>query len=430
MANKSYKMNETDEIPFHKRYKLFVGFDWASDHHDIVTVDEIGKVVMELTIEDTAEGWILLRKKFVDKIGQEDLCLVAVAVETCNGPSVERLLDMGCHVYPVNPKAAKEYRGRKSPMGSKCDRLDAWSLGDALRTDGHAWKILKSDDPLTQELRILCRDEVKLIEQRTALVLQLRAALNEYYPAALEAFDDWSGPGAWAFIETFPTPQDLARAGKRKWKTFLKDHRLSCREKNQTRLDAFSRAHKFCGPPAVTKAKSRLAVTIVKQLGILHTQLAEYRKAIEALFEEHPDSDIFKSLPMAGAKLAPRLLSEFGQNRDRFDDPEILKCYAGTAPVTKQSGKSRFVIFRRGCNKNLRTAVHQWVDLSRKECAWAQAYYKAKRQQGKSHCCALRCLGQRWLNILWKMWQNKTTYDEALHTRNQVRHGSWIVKPG
>ena len=196
------------------------------------------------------------------------------------------------------------------------------------------------------------------------------------------------------------------------------------------RLDIFSRAHKFCGPPAVTKAKSRLAVTIVKQLRILHTQLLEYRKAIETLFGEHPDRDIFGSLPMAGDKLAPRLLSEFGQNRDRFESSEVIQCYAGTAPVTKQSGKSRFVVFRRGCNMHLRAAVHLWVDLSRQKCAWAQAYYQAKRHQGKSHSCALRCLGQRWLNILWKMWQTKTTYDEALHTRNQVRHGSWIVKPG
>ena len=179
MANKSYKTNETNETPFHKRYELFVGFDWASDHHDIVTVDDIGKIVRELTMGDTAEGWASLRKKLVDKVGH-DLCLVATAVETRNGPSVERLLEMGCQVYPVNPKAAKEYRGRKSPMGAKCDRLDAWSLGDALRTDGHAWKVLDRDDPHTQEMRILCRDEVKLIEQQTALVLQLRAALREY----------------------------------------------------------------------------------------------------------------------------------------------------------------------------------------------------------------------------------------------------------
>jgi len=105
-----------------------------------------------------------------------------------------------------------------------------------------------------------------------------------------------------------------------------------------------------------------------------------------------------------------------------------FQCYAGTAPVTKQSGKSRWVHCRRGCNRFLRAAVHLWADQSRHRCAWAQAYYQTKRQQGQSHACALRCLGQRWLKTLWKMWQTGTKYDEALHMRNQVRHGLWLIQ--
>jgi len=419
---------QTKETPFHELYKLFAGFDWASDHHDVVAVDSSGRIVLELTIEDTAEGWAKLRKKFTEHVGP-DLSAVGVAVETRNGPAVERLLDMGCDVYPMNPKAANRYRERKSPMGAKCDRLDAWSFGDALRTDGHGWQLLKSDDPLTQELRILCRDEVHLIQQRTALVQQLRAALHEYYPAALEAFDDWVSPSSWAFVKAFATPQALLKAGKRRWEKFLHTHRLARPETYQKRMEVFARADQFCGPPAVTKAKSRLAVALVGQLRTLKKQLQEYRKAIEALFASHPDNDIFGSLPGAADKLAPRLLSEFGQVRDRFGDAEAIQCYGGTAPITKQSGRSRQVRFRIGCNKFLRAAVHLWAHRSRRKCAWAQAYYLAKRQQGKSHNCALRCLGQRWMKILWKMWQTGTTYDEALHTRNQIKHGSWVLEP-
>jgi len=419
---------QTKETPFGELYKLFAGFDWASDHHDVVAVDASGRIVLEWTIEDTAEGWATLRQKFTDLAGP-DLIVVGVAVETRNGPAVERLLEMGCRVYPLNPKAAKRYRERKSPMGAKCDRLDAWSFGDALRTDGHGWQFLKGDDPLTQELRILCRDEVHLIQQRTALVQQLRAALHEYYPAALEAFDDWVTPSSWSFVKTFPTPQALVKAGKRRWEKFLHTHRLARPETYQKRMEVFARADRFCGPEAVTKAKSRLAVALVGQLRVLDKQLQGYREAIEALFASHPDSDIFGSLPGAAGKLAPRLLSEFGRHRDRFPDVESIQTYGGTAPVTKESGKSRWVHFRTGCNKFLRAAVQLWANLSRPRCAWAQAYYQAKRRQGKSHNCALRCLGQRWLKILWKMWQTRTTYDEALHTRNQTKHGSWILEP-
>jgi transposase len=335
---------------------------------------------------------------------------------------------MGCQVYPLNPKAAQRYRERKAPMGPKSDRMDAWSFGDALRTDGHGWRLLKSDDPLTQELRILCRDEVQLIQQRTALVCQLKAALHEYYPAATEAFEDWVCPGSWAFVEAFPTPGQLVRAGKRRWEKFLHVHRLYRPETCQRRLEVFARADRFAGPPAVTNAKSRLAVAIAAQLKFLQKQLGQYRKAIEELFARHPDNDIFGSLPGAGPKIAPRMMAELGDRRDRFEDSQSLQCYAGSAPVTEQSGKRRWVHFRRGCNKHLRAALHLWANLSREKSLWAQVYYQTKRDQGKSHATALRCLAQRWLKILWKMWQTHTRYDEALHTRNQTTHGSWVLK--
>ena len=99
----------------------------------------------------------------------------------------------------------------------KDDQLDAWSFADALRVDGQNWKALRPEDPLIKELRLLCRDEVSLIEQRTAFINQLRQALGEYYPAALEGFEDWSSVSAWMFLQRFPTPELLAQAGKRQW---------------------------------------------------------------------------------------------------------------------------------------------------------------------------------------------------------------------
>lgn len=418
---------QTQEVPFQERFKLFAGFDWASDHHDVVAVDSAGNVKLQTTFEDTAEGWASLREELAAIVGN-DLTLVAVAIETRSGPVVERLLELGCCVYPVNPKAAERYRERKCPSGDKGDRLDAWSLGDALRTDGHAWQSLKADDPLTQELRILCRDEIALIQQRTALVVQLRAALREYYPAVLEAFDDWTSQSSWEFVEKFPTPSALAKAGKRHWEKFLHIHRMSRSDTYQQRMEIFARAEQFAGSPAVTSAKSRLALALTSQLHVLEKQLKKYRQAIEELFASHPDHDIFGSLPGAGDKLSPRLLSEFGSHRDRFEDPQAIQCYAGTAPITKQSGKNRWVQFRWGCNKFLRSTVHLWADHSRAKCVWAETYYQQKRKQGMSHACSLRCLGQRWLKILWKMWQTRTTYNEALHTSNQTKHGSWVLR--
>ena len=226
----------------------------------------------------------------------------------------------------------------------------------------------------------------------------------------------------------FPTPADLARAGKRKWEKFLHTHKLYRPQTVGQRLEVFARATEFVNPSsAVTRAKSFLAVALAKQLRLLQNQLNEYRQRIAKQFADHPDHDVFGSLPGAGEKLAPRLLAELGSNREEFDTPQALQCYAGTAPVNFQSGRVHRVHIRRGCNHWLRATVHLWADLSRHWCAWAQVYYQQKKQQGLSHAAALRCLGQRWLKILWRMWQDGTPYNEGLHMRNQVRHGSWVI---
>lgn len=402
----------------------FGGLDWGQYHHYLVVEDSAGQIVLSLRFADDAQGWLQMRERIAALGGK-----LGVAIETSCGPTVERLLSDGVVVYPLNPKAAQSYRDRKSPAGVKDDERDAWSMADALRADGHAWRPLLRQDPLTAELAMLCRDEIALIEQRTALVLQLRAALHEYYPAALQAFEDWTSPAAWRLVIQFPDPQRLFSAGRRKWEKFLHAHKLYRPETASRRLEIFAAAMSQTNPnQAVTRAKSLLAVSLAHQLLLLESQLKEYRQRIQTLFNDHPDSGFFGSLPGAGPKLAPRLLGELGSNRQVFQSVQSLQCYAGTAPVTRQSGRTRYVVARRACNKVLRATVHLWSDQSRHTCAWAQAYYQKKKEQGMGHAAALRCLGQRWLKILWTMWQRGCAYDEALHTRNQVNSGSWVVQ--
>jgi transposase len=174
----------------------YAGLDWAHDHHDVVILDRSGQIVADFEIQHSASGWQRWREQ-VAALGPG----LAVCVETSQGMVIEQLLESGVSLYPVSPVSSKAYRARKAPSGSKTDRLDAWSLADALRVDGQSWKALAKEDPLVAELRLLCRDEVALIEERTALVNQLQSALQEYYPAALEAFEDWMLPAAWAHLK-------------------------------------------------------------------------------------------------------------------------------------------------------------------------------------------------------------------------------------
>ncbi len=268
---------------------VFVGFDWAKDHHAVVLVHRQGQIVDDFRFEETAEGWKTLFEKPAPYPSP------AVAIETSSGAMVERLLDAGYGVYPVNPQAAKRYRERKAPRGTKTDRIDAWSLADALRVDGHTWRRLLADDPLTVELRLLCREEMALIGQRTALIVQLQAALQEYYPMALQAFDDGTFRSAWAFVEAFPTPQAWVAAGKRKWEKFLHVHKLYHPENHQKRLGLFAEAETSGSSSAITNAKSMLAVALAAQLRVLQNHLDEFRTQIATLFAKHPDHDLFGS---------------------------------------------------------------------------------------------------------------------------------------
>jgi transposase len=407
----------------HSELEYFVGFDWAQNHHEVAVLDRHGTIVATFQFDHSQKGWEQFREKL------KNWPKLAVAIETSQGAAVEQLLAIGCTVYPVNPKSAQRYRERQVPSGNKSDPVDAWTLANALRVDGAAWRPLSPEDPLLQQLRLICRDEVTLIGQRTALVNQLRAALHEYYPIALEAFEDWTIPSSWQFIEQFPTPQVLSSSGRRKWEKFLHVHKLWRPQTVEQRLACFERATQFCGSQAVVAAKSLLAITLVKMLGALEKQLQQYRRQIEKLFEEHPDHDVFGSLPGAGAKLAPRLAAEFGTvDRTRFGSLEALQCRAGTAPINVQSGKAHRVRMRRACDKHLRHTVHLWADLSRRCSPWAQVYYQQQIAREKTHAAALRCLAKRWLKILWKMWQTHTSYDADLHMRNQLAHGSWVIQ--
>jgi transposase len=172
-------MNDSEQW---QQHRAFGALDWASEKHSVIVVDQAGKVIEDFEIEHSALGW----KKFREKL--QPYGSIPFAIETSQGAVVEQLLEAGMMVYPLNPKSAQAYRERKAPSGVKDDQLDAWSFADALRVDGQNWKALRPEEPLIKELRLLCRDEVSLIEQRTAFINQLRHALAEYYPAVTDQF--------------------------------------------------------------------------------------------------------------------------------------------------------------------------------------------------------------------------------------------------
>lgn len=407
------------------KFDYLVGIDWARDSHHAVILKSDGTIVADFGFDHSDIGW----QSFFARI--EGLQKVGVAIELCRGAAIEALLtNKALTIYPVHPKSAERYRERKVSSGNKTDPLDALTLANALRVDGGDWKALELSHPFVEQLLLLCRDEVELIGMRTQHVNQLQQALHEYYPAALEAFEDWTSPGAWDFIKTFPTPQALVKAGNSKWLKFLRAHRFNRQDKVQQRLEIFARADKFCARTPVVLAKSQFALSQIAILQEIENQILAFRYKIEELFEKCPQFDLFNSLPGAGPKLAPRLLSEIASVLQKTDSLLAVQCMAGTAPISYKSGKMNIVLIRRNCCKSFRNAMHQYANLSRMGSQWAAAYYyELTKVRKQSHSCALRALGQRWLKIIWAMCKSGKPYDESYHQQNMRAHGSLILTP-
>jgi len=240
-------------------------------------------------------------------------------------------------------------------------------------------------------------------------------------------FRDWTKRTAWDFILTFPTPESLATARAQKLYGFLRRHGIGLGPRWRASVEARGRATDWPTDEATVRAKSFLAVTLAKQLRALEPALEEYRARIEERFAAQEDSALFQSLPGAGPKLAPRLACAFGTDRNRFASARSLQQLSGTAPVTKQSGRRKQVKMRRACRKEFRATLHLFAFQTISRSAWARVYYDLARRRGQSHALALRNLANKWLKIIYRMWQTRQPYDEQLYIRQLIRKRSAVA---
>lgn len=395
----------------------FVGIDWADLHHDVAVLDEKGRELKYFTIPHKREGMEQLKQKLLSI--NPDPESFACLVETKNGLLVQFLLEAGFLVYPLNPKVV-DYR--RKPSGAKSDPIDARLLANIGRSDLGQLKRLKPDTELISELKMLTRDQDSLIQESTRLTNKLIACLKEYYPIALEFFSKPTLPVALKFFKRYPTPDLVKEATVPEIAAFLK----ACKHPrpNQTAISIWQKAQEpqlRASAPTV-RAKCRLMLALVGQLEVVKEQIAAYDEEINRLFQLHSDIRIFASLPGAAGRLAPRLLAEWGDDRERYENAAVVQALAGTSPVLFQSGKYRFARQRKSCVKPFRRAMHLFAFQSIKQVCWAREYYDTKRSQGKTHHEALRALANIWTRIIFAMWENGTCYDEAAFIAARARH--------
>ncbi len=397
--------------------------DWGNSSHAACVVDGNGKELCCFQVDHTDKGLEEIVAAF-----KKDGPVLGVAVETNHGLLVHKLLEAGMTVYAINPKLSDQWRKGVSVSEAKSDRSDALVLAQGLRLMHDDLRPLELDDPLTRELAMLCRAESSFIHARTSLVLHLQATLKEYYPQALEWFNDWTRPAAWDFVRQFPTPAELQQATRKKLIGFLQTHHLGLRPKWKQKVDGHDRPTAWPSDEPTTLVRSMEAVGLANQLKAVNETLKKHRTRIEQLFSQHPDAHIFDSLPGAGPKLAPRLLAYFGSRRDRYESAQALQQLSGCAPVTRQSGRYRQVRIRRACQAHFRDAMHMFAMTSMRDSPWARAFYDRAKQAGDHHALALRKLAAKWIKIIFRMWQHNSTYDERKYVDSMSRHGSPLVE--
>jgi transposase len=389
---------------------LFAGIDWndqALDYH-LRTAD--GRVLADGQVAVSVEG---LAELFVSLETHAPPDQIGIAIETAQGAWMQSLLDRGYRIYPVNPKAVERFREALSANGDKSDAIDRRLLAMFLAVFHQDLPPLKPDDPEIVSLRIACQDRVRLVEERTAKLNELRSILKVHYPAFLPLFADLSSRIALEFLQDVPTQNQMQKLTERRLRNWLRRHSYSCPQ----RIDQMVALLKQPVLPVadhLQTAKARLIHYLAGSLIALKAEIAQREEQITRQFEQLPEADWIRSLPAAGKNLAPALLACLGRDRDRFATTSDAQAFMGTAPVTKASGRSRHVKFRRGCWKFARRTLQLFAHLSRRWCAWAQALYEKQRASGHTHHQALRALAHKWLKILLAMQRTGMPYNEAV----------------
>ncbi len=400
----------------------FVGLDWADQKHVVTLQAADSEQRQRSTLDQTPEAlqsWIqLLRDRFA---GQP----VAIAVEQKRGALIYALMHVDfLRLYPVNPQTLSQFRKAFYPSGAKDDPVDADLLLEILMTHRQHLRVWVPDDVLTRSIQLLTEDRRALVDERTALTNQLTAALKMYFPQALEWFGDLHTARACAFLQRWPSLEDLKRATPSSVRKFYKVQGYRGEDKLEQLMANIQKALPLTRDGAVLLAGSMKVQALVTQIPLLTESIQQYDQKIASLFDQHDDSTLFSSFPGAGASLAPRLLAAFGSDRGRFEFAAEMQQLAGIAPVTEKSGTGIWIHWRLACSKFLRQTFQEFAGCSILQSDWARAYYDQLKKRGKSHQAALRALAFKWIRIIFRCWKMRTPYDEAVYYKSLIKRQS------
>jgi transposase len=396
---------------------LYCGIDWATAHHDVAVVDTDGRVVAHGRVGNDAAGFAELLTLLAEA-GDSAKHPIPVAIETDRGLWVAALRETGRAIYPINPLAASRYRTRYAVSGAKSDATDAVLLANIIRTDPDAHRPLAADTQLAQAVRVLARAQQDAVWARQQIGNQIRDLLKDFYPAALAAFADLPGGGlgradARTVLAAAPTPAQAAKLTSARLRRLLvKAGRRRDLDRDVERLRIVFTDAYLHQPPMVENAMGIQLAALLRQFEAACAAADELAKAAIAHFEQHPDAKIIISFPGLGNLAGARVLAEIGDDRARFADARGLKAFAGSAPITRASGKKTVVTHRHIKNRRLAAVGAIWALSSLRASPGARHHFDTRRAAGDWNRQAQRHLFNKFLGQLHHCLQTGQLYNE------------------
>jgi transposase len=394
--------------------RLFVGDDWAEDHHDVEVMDGAGRRLAKARLPEGVAGMARLHAIVSEAASEEaDDVEVLVGIETDRGPWVAALVAAGYTVLAVNPLQAARFRDRLGVSGAKSDAADAHVLADMVRTHAHELRTVAGDSAQAEAIKVVARTHKTLIWERTRHTQRLRHALREYFPAALEAFEDLDAPETLELLGKAPTPALAARLTIPQISAALKRARRRDITGKAAAIQAALRAEHLGRPEVLTAAYAASVQALLAVLAALNQQVMVMQGQVEAHFGQHPAAEIIVSQPGLGHILGARVLAEFGDDPHRYATAKARKNYAGTSPITRASGKKKAIAARFVHNDRLIDALMTQAFTALRASPGARAYYDRQRARGCGHNAALRQLANRLVGILHGCLKTGTRYNET-----------------
>jgi transposase len=399
---------------------LFIGDDWAEDHHDIEIEDEDGVRLVRARLPEGLEGITRLHALVAEHTpaawaaltAEQAVGRVVVGIETDRGPWVTALRAAGYLVYAINPMSAARYRGRHATSGAKSDAGDAHVPAEIVRLDRDHHRAVAGDSELADAVKLLARAHQNAIWERTRHVLRLRSTLREFFPAALEAVDDLTASDTLNLLGRAPSPALAAQLTRGQLAAALRAARRHHVEAKAVTLQAVLRAPALRQPPVLDSAYATIAAGQVRIIAALNTQITGPAEVMGEHFGRHPAAEIYLSQPGLGVVLASRVMGEFGDDKTRFVDARARKNYSGQSPITRASGRKTMVLARYATNRRLGAALHTQAYAALTGSPGARAYYDELRGRNIGHHAALRQLANRLVGILHGCLKTGSLYNE------------------